>query len=201
MYQARQGLLHFITVDLRGLIRDFGFKKIMFDRNDLARRLETLIDEIDMIKWWEVSPQHRALPDHACDTIVSITGNWVSFDAEAWKTQMEDSMYLIPDEWGAKAFDHPRGALTGIIDRRDEEKRTTRPARASDESSVPQRFRLLELEAPAGLEVREAPQPQEEAPLQFPNAKAQRRLARTLDQFMVKAEVGPQSRIMGIQRV
>ena len=163
----------------------------MFDRDDLARRLETLIDEIDMIKWSEVSPQNRSLPDHACDTIVSITGNWVAFDTEAWETQMEDNMYLIPDEWGAKAFDYPRGALTGLIDRRAEEKRTTRPARAGDESGVPQRFRLLELEAPAGLEVREAPQPQEEAPLRFPNAKAQRRLARTLDLFMVKAGVKP----------
>ena len=100
-------------------------------------------------------------------------------------------MYLISDEWGSKAFEYSRGALTGLMDRRAEEKRTTRPARAGDESGVPQRFRLLELEAPAGLEVREAPQSQEEAPLRFPNAKAQRRLARTLDLFMVKAGVKP----------
>ena len=83
MYQARQGRFHFITADLRGLIRDLGFKTIMLDRDDLARRLETLIDEIDMIKWSELSPQNRALPDDACDTIVSITGNWVAFDTEA----------------------------------------------------------------------------------------------------------------------
>ena len=191
MYQARQGHLHFITVDLRGLIRDLGFKTIMFDRDDLARRLETLIDEIDMNKCLELSPQNRSLPEHACDTIVSITGNWVAFDTEAWETQMEDNMYLIPDEWGAKAFDYPRVALTGLIDRKAEEKRTTRPARAGGESGVPQRFRLLELEAPDGLEVREAPQPQEEAPLRFPNARAQRRLARTLDLFMVKAGIKP----------
>ena len=156
MYQAQQGRLQFITVDLRGLIRDLGFKTIMFDRDELARRLETLIDEIDMIKWSEVSPLNRALPDHACDTILSITGNWAAFDTEAWETQMEDSLYLIPDEWGAKASDYPRGALTGLIDRSAEEKQTTRPARAGDESGVvpaavpPQRFRLLELEAPPG---------------------------------------------------
>ena len=76
----------------------------MFDRDDLALRSETLIDEINMIKWSQVSPQNRALPDHACDRIVSINGNWVAFNAEAWKTQMEDSLYLIPEEWGAKAF-------------------------------------------------------------------------------------------------
>ena len=39
--------------------------------------------------------------------------------------------------------------------------------------------------------MREAPKPQEEAPLRFPNAKAQRRLDRTLDLFMVKAGVKP----------
>ena len=44
MYQALHGRLHFITVDLRGLIRDLGFKTIMFDCDDLARQLETLID-------------------------------------------------------------------------------------------------------------------------------------------------------------
>ena len=123
MYQARQGRLHFITVDLRRLIRNLGSKTITFDRDDIERRLETLIDEIDMIKWSEVSPQNQALPGHACDTIVSITGNWVAFGTEAWEAQMEDSMYLIPDEWGAKAFDYPRVALTGLIDRRAEEKR------------------------------------------------------------------------------
>ena len=178
-------------VDLRGLIRDLGFKTIMFDRDYLARQLETLIDAIDMIKWSEVSPQNRALPNHACDTIVSIAGNWVAFDAEVWETQMDDSKYLILDEWGAKSFDHPRDALTVLIDRRAEEKRTTRTARVSDDGGVPQRFRLLELEAPADVEVREAPQPQEEAPLRFPNAKAHRRLARTLDFFMVKTGVKP----------
>ena len=81
--------------------------------------------------------------------------------------------------------------MTGLIDRRAEEKRSTRPARAGDESSVPQQFRLLELDTPAGEVVREAPEIQEEGPLRFPNAKAQRRLARTLDQFMVKAGVKP----------
>ena len=65
MYQARQGRLHFLSTDLRGLIRDLGFKTIMFGREDLARRLETLVSEIDMIKWSEVSPQNRSLPDHA----------------------------------------------------------------------------------------------------------------------------------------
>ena len=80
-------------------------------------------------------------------------------------------MYLIPDEWGAKAFDHPRGSLTGLIDRRAEEKRTTRPARLGDESDVPQRFRLLELDVPAVELVREASEVQEEGPLRFPNAK------------------------------
>lgn len=47
----------------------------MFDRDDLARRLETMIDEIEMIKWSEVSPQNQNLPDHAVDTIMSVTGN------------------------------------------------------------------------------------------------------------------------------
>ena len=92
------------------------------------------------------------------------------------------------------AFDHPRGSLTGLIDRRAEDKRSTRPARAGDEGGVPQQFRLLELDTPAGEVVREpraqvpqAPEAQEEGPLRFPNSKAQRRLARTLDHFMVKA--------------
>ena len=77
-----------------------------------------------------------------------------------------------------------------LIDRRAEEKRTTQRARAVEEGGQ-QRFRPLELEAPVGLEVGEAPKPQEEAPLRFPNAKAQRRLARTLDQFTVKDGVKP----------
>ena len=100
---------------------------------------------------------------------------------------MDDSMYPIQDEWGHKAFEHPRCSLTGLIYRRAEERQTTRPARAGDEDGVPQKFRLLELEAPKGEVVREAPEIKEETPLHFPNAKAQRRLARTLDQFMVKA--------------
>ena len=33
---------------------------------------------------------------------------------------MEDSMYVIPDEWGAKAFEYPQGSLTLLIDRRAE---------------------------------------------------------------------------------
>lgn len=34
---------------------------------------------------------------------------------------MEGSMYLVRDEWGHKAFDHPLGSLTGLIDLRAEE--------------------------------------------------------------------------------
>lgn len=51
--------------------------------------------------------------------------------------------------------------------------------------------RLLQLEVTAREVVQEAPEIREEAPLRFPNAKAQRRLARTLDQFIVKARFKP----------
>ena len=160
MYQGRQGRLHFLSTDLRGLIRDLGSNTLMFGRDDLARQLEILLGEIDVIKLSEDSPQNWALPDDSCDTHVSITGNWAASEAWAWETQMEDTMYLLRDEWGHKAFDHLHGSLTGLIDRRAEEKRTTRPARAGDECGVPQIFRLLELEALAGEVVREAPEVQ-----------------------------------------
>ena len=83
MYQAWQGRFHFLSTELRSLIRDLGFNTIMFGRDNLAPRLKTLVNEIDMIKWSEVLPQNRSLPDHACDTHVSITVNWVALNAEA----------------------------------------------------------------------------------------------------------------------
>lgn len=105
----------------------------MFVRDDLVGQLEVLIGEIEVFKSSDVSPLKRSLSSHAYDTHVTITGNWVALDAEAWETQMEDNIYFIADEWGYKAFDHPAGSLTGLIDRRAEEMRTTRPARAGDE--------------------------------------------------------------------
>lgn len=65
MYQSRQGRLHFLSTDLRGLIRYLGFNTIMFGPDDLARKLEGLVGEIDVIKQSKVSPQKRALPDLA----------------------------------------------------------------------------------------------------------------------------------------
>ena len=59
-------------------------------------------------------------------------------------------MYLTTEAFGHSTFDYPRGSLTGLVDRRAEERRTTRPVRAGDETGVPSRYRLVELETTAG---------------------------------------------------
>ena len=108
MYQARQDRLHFTSTGNRGLIRAVGFNTLIFGKDKLAAELEALIDEIDLIKWSDVSPKNRALPNHATGSPVSITVNWIAFNTDAWESEMDESMHLTTDGFRHSTFDYPR---------------------------------------------------------------------------------------------
>lgn len=98
---------------------------------------------------------------------------------------MGESMYIPTDEFGPRAFNYPRGSLTGIIDRPAEERRTSHPVGAGDETGVPSRYRLVESETTGGEAARGMAEPHviraEEAPFKMPNKNEKRHLGHTLD--------------------
>lgn len=96
MYEGRWGVLHFICLALREMIRDFGTSSLRANRND-ARDLEALLDEIMLINWSRVLAERRHLLGLSGNrTPVYERGDWVPFDTSAWRSTLSADDYLAP---------------------------------------------------------------------------------------------------------